>query len=1186
MKATFLFLSALFLLAISAFGQEPEWKWQNPIPDANGLKDVHFINEQIGWITGDMGTISKTTNGGLDWIKQNSGTPKNLSFIQFVNFQNGWAAGENGNILCTTNGGNEWIKKEVDFSVDFISGFFIDSLTGFLVGKNGIIVRTLDGGNNWENLNTGIQAELRSVYFVNLQFGWVVGEGGLILKTQDGGNTWESQTIASAQKLNSVHFIDTQNGWAVGDQGTNIRTTNGGISWISSNLLNSNLRSVFFVNPNLGWIVGENNVIRRSTNGGGFWSGYETYYYAIFNKITFVNSQFGWIIGEGGILVQTNNSGNNWNLKTPKSIHHYFSVDFLDSELGWAVGYNGKVVKTTDKGENWIEQNSGVSYSLNSVDFVNPETGWVVGQAGTIRKTTNGGNIWLIQNSGTTKDLTSVHFFNRFIGWAVGMNGIILKTINGGKDWFENSMVNMESLFSVFFSFGGKGWAVGNSGRILKSDNWGDSWVIQSSPTTKKLNSVTFINQKEGWVVGESGCILKTINGGTTWATINSGTVSHLNSVKFISRERGFIFGDRGLILRTTNGGSTWFRQISGTFNKLYSGCFSDESHGWAVGQSGTIISTKTNNYLSPESKSSIVSGTFFKKNSNNCDLTTISFPGGFVKATPGPFYGIIGQNGEYKLRLPVIDSGETYFLRPMEIDNPGFQINNICPPSGQISIFIDTIPDTLSGHHFGFEITPCHHLEVQIASNRRRRCFRNITNVSYLNQGTVFAQNAYVLVEFPKWVRGISASASYTILNDSTWKFDLGAVGPGNGGQITITDSVICGFPNIRNLNQCTKAIIYPAPDCITTGGWTEAEVSVTGQCLNGIVDFGVYNATNHDMTDSLDYCIYLDSIQVKVGKIKLAANDSLHFWVQTNGMSATFTVNQVAGHPFSEFESSSMEACSDSTFFPRQMANHFPKANSPIKKYHCLPILDSFDPNDKLVFPIGFTANRIVKPGTEMEYLIRFQNTGNDTAYTVIVVDSLENNLNVESLKMGAVSHPYEITLETTRQGRNILRYQFNHIMLPDSNTNESKSHGFIQYRISPKADLALGSQARNAAEIYFDFNLPVVTNNTLTTFDNITFSNPALTNNVQIISSAKPLYLQGGKVQVFPNPFSGTFQIRSELESQLTITISDLLGKEVYSEQIMGSKEMNPGQLPAGVYWLTLHELNRTLKVVKER
>ncbi len=86
-------------------------------------------------------------------------------------------------------------------------------------------------------------------------------------------------------------------------------------------------------------------------------------------------------------------------------------------------------------------------------------------------------------------------------------------------------------------------------------------------------------------------------------------------------------------------------------------------------------------------------------------------------------------------------------------------------------------------------------------------------------------------------------------------------------------------------------------------------------------------------------------------------------------------------------------------------------------------------------------------IEPMTPIDYQIRFQNTGTDTAFTVVIRDTLSSWLDVESFKVGISDH----TFRTDFEGSNILKFTFDHILLPDSNVNEAAF-------ISKKAKLAV--------------------------------------------------------------------------------------------------------------------------------
>ncbi|MEO1515147.1 MAG: T9SS type A sorting domain-containing protein [Bacteroidota bacterium] len=142
---------------------------------------------------------------------------------------------------------------------------------------------------------------------------------------------------------------------------------------------------------------------------------------------------------------------------------------------------------------------------------------------------------------------------------------------------------------------------------------------------------------------------------------------------------------------------------------------------------------------------------------------------------------------------------------------------------------------------------------------------------------------------------------------------------------------------------------------------------------------------------------------------------------------------------------------------------------------------VVGSYDPNDKAVEPAGRGDNGLLDLGhRELDYLIRFQNTGTDTAFTVVIRDTLDSDIDIETFQAGPASHPYD--LKVAEGG--ILEFTFNNILLPDSNTNERASHGFVFYDIILPQDATPGTRIENTAAIYFDFNAPIITNTVVST------------------------------------------------------------------------------------------------------
>jgi photosystem II stability/assembly factor-like uncharacterized protein len=137
------------------------------------LYSVFFLDINIGWIVGWSGIILKTTDGGMNWVRQVSNPPgENFRSVIFVDQNNGWIVGDNGKILKTTNGGNVWTNKQQQTSNDLQAVYFANSNEGWICGFNGTILKSIDGGENWTIKVTNTDNDFRSLFsLINLQGG-------------------------------------------------------------------------------------------------------------------------------------------------------------------------------------------------------------------------------------------------------------------------------------------------------------------------------------------------------------------------------------------------------------------------------------------------------------------------------------------------------------------------------------------------------------------------------------------------------------------------------------------------------------------------------------------------------------------------------------------------------------------------------------------------------------------------------------------------------------------------------------------------------------------------------------------------------------------------------------------------------------------------------------------------------
>lgn len=237
---------------------------------------------------------------------------------------------------------------------------------------------------------------------------------------------------------------------------------------------------------------------------------------------------------------------------------------------------------------------------------------------------------------------------------------------------------------------------------------------------------------------------------------------------------------------------------------------------------------------------------------------------------------------------------------------------------------------------------------------------------------------------------------------------------------------------------------------------------------------------------------------------------------------------------------------------------------------------ITGSFDPNDKLVDK-GVSAEGFTLFGEELTYTIRFQNTGTDTAFTIHVRDTVNTNMDMETLRIMSSSH--NVRVDLTNQ--NVVTFIFDDILLPNSSINEPASHGFVKYTIMPKPGLAENTQITNTAYIYFDFNPAIITNEVLNTYVST------------ITTLSDNTYGFNSNMSIYPNPSNTliTFNINIKRKDIISLDIYNNLGikiKEIFSNKILPDNyqyKWNVSNIESGVYFakLTVNGKTQTHKLI---
>lgn len=792
-------------------------------------------------------------------------------------------------------------------------------------------------------------------------------------------------------------------------------------------------------------------------------------------------------------LIISTDGGNSWSDKSPAHSFHIYKVHFFDSVHGIAVGdsiypdpldplnntnHRGLLLKTDDAGTTWYHRPNTIQGERDgflSSDFIDSNT-FFVSAFSPVYKTTDGGKRYTEITRVSNATDNALNFINDSTGMIRSYAG---SYVFYSEDGFKT---NRDSLFRDPFD---------NNNLILLTKMYFD-------PT-----------KKTGFIITGNGGATRTVNGGKTWQGYRFGQEDGESDFGFSDSMNGWKVSRGNKVYRYSDHGNftnSWVLDTVGlndTSIKLQNPsrvAMVSAGLGYMVNKFNDNTYNLFRYGVSSQGSSVVKGRAYIEMGTNNVydSLVDIPLSNATLILNPGSYFTTTDNLGNYSFSLGignhVISLLKAYSDNVVTFDVPANGDRNVSIVSGGQSVTAD------------FSLKPVVTkaiLNVTVTSNRRRRCFSSVTVINYSNSGFGNSQNTIVKVKLPQYVALDSASMNYTTDTEGNYLFNVGMVPPFGSGNIILYDRVVCGIESIRGLTVCTEA--YITGDGVNyktdTVVWDSTEVTVNAKCLNGWVSFEIINSTDKNMGDSLPLRLYSDAALISARKYKLPAKDTLRLTIKADFSTFRLEADQHNGHPLSQYAQATIEGCEGegAGTISKGFVNKLPVNDFRLKKHvDCQEIIDSYDPNDKVVTPLGVTNNNYIKTGTELYYKIRFQNTGSDTAYNVVVRDTLSTHIDLRTFSVGGASHKYSYAIKG--QGKPVLEVTFANINLPDSATDEAGSNGFFTYKVGHKAGIAQGTQITNKADIYFDFNSPITTNTTTSIIKDTVFSNPIQVNPIE--------------------------------------------------------------------------------------
>ncbi len=733
----------------------------------------------------------------------------------------------------------------------------------------------------------------------------------------------------------------------------------------------------------------------------------------------------------------------------------------------------------------------------------------------------------------------------------------IFKSVDGGDTW--TSKPSPAFFYNIVSLKDGKFVARGDDGAVYQSSDDGETWnnVAPTIPITS-FNGFLAGNDDNIYAKGD-GEMAFSKNKGAAWTVANFpnpenasmavNSVGHIYISQFLSQEVAKIY-------RSFDSGKTWseFPQEIPKPSYLYF----DENDYLFIGTSEKGIFKS----VAPLNTSAVITGKIQLDKNQNCQPDSTDQPlKNLIIEAKGKynFYAKTDSSGNFEI---VVDTGQ-YLLQP-KLWNQFFEL---CPPAPLTVALADSAQTIDSLSFVVASALLCPYFEVSISTPMLRRCFETDYHVSYCNYGTADMDDALAQVVLDPNLTFVGAVPLHTQSGDTLF-FPLGSISAGDCGRFKFRVLVNCDDTQIGQ-TLCVAATIFADTACVVANGsWSGASIRVRADCIaDTLLQFTIENVGTAPTSPGLEYIIIEDQIVLRGGSFDLAPGVTMTLTEPADGSTWRIEAEQEPFHPGFSMPSAAVEGCGGLTL--PSLVNWFSADDAdPFVDRDCREIVGSWDPNDKQGFPQGFGNQHFIRPTEDLEYFIRFQNTGTDTAFRVVVLDTLSPLLDAGSLRWGASSHPFDWEIF----GKGILKMTFRNILLPDSNINEPASHGFVRFRISQKPDLPLGSRIENRAAIFFDFNPAVLTNTTFHTVD----TQFVLVKSIEIFHPKL-------SVQVFPNPFfeKTTLKINGLEISDGVLQIFDVQNRQVRTQNFSGkSVELQRGGLAAGFYFFTIFEKGKIL------
>jgi photosystem II stability/assembly factor-like uncharacterized protein len=609
-----------------------------PSMPVDPIRDIEFLNETIGFFTNAAGSIYRTTDGGMNWVRCAHYQGDAISAIRFVDHSLGFGASpfsglwfEKVSCVTTFNEGQFWAPVDVNLSD---AEDFVPVSRSLLLKANSKGIQRLDNffgnwttpyampwfmdgdvGETFGSVHTIISAPSGTLLAVASygnarRAGLVKDSVSLLLRSTDAGLTWDTVWQGSSLLMQTLAFANPSIGWMGGEHGSIFRTSNSGAKWTIQRIDSSSqsgIQKILALDSLHAVAVNGTGTFFRTTDGGKSWTSVviegtpESK-----TALSFPTPTRGFY--GGADLYATTDGGNTWKSVNPRIHAQTSKIQFISARTGWVAGDSG-FYASSDGGVTWNLRND---YSANprigSFAMIDSLTGWAVSQKARM-KTTDAGSTWASTDLGPhVGSVGGITFYDRYLGvigdvWdEINYSTACRVTTDGGNTWEERPVTNVpypNSWSKMQFTDPGHLWFANQQGLWLSRDT-ARTWTVFAPPNFNGFSSAfDLVDSVLGYSSNFPRTFCETTNGGLSWTSEENPYPEQLNDLAIIDPKYprvppALMVGYDGTIFEFQAGYGT--RAIdsytSGTLQSISIYREGNTAHVWILGSSFQVLYT------------------------------------------------------------------------------------------------------------------------------------------------------------------------------------------------------------------------------------------------------------------------------------------------------------------------------------------------------------------------------------------------------------------------------------------------------------------------------------------------------------------------------------------------------------------------------------------------------------------